>query len=132
MDHKAITFLAATTEEVPHYFEFKKVDIMGYHPTMANLNYDPFPNANDNDTVRKEIIARKLVLRARLKAPAGFITMADRIEYEGHSFLLNSIQENCGEETDVFEIEGFTFLTPCDPMQALARLRTMWAEAISP
>src|SRR6266496_3755509 len=123
MEENKVTILDASTEEVPHYFDFRKADIMGRHPTMANLNYDPFPNAKNNDIVRTEVIARKLLLRANLKAPAGSITMADRFDYQGHSFILDKIKEHLEEEPAQYEIEGFVFLTPCDPMQVLARLR---------
>jgi hypothetical protein len=132
MEENTLTILDARTEEVPHYFDFKKSDIMGHHPTMANLNYDPFPNAKNDDTVRTEIIARKLVLRAKLKAPAGSITMANSLEYQGHSFILDRIQKQWREQSELCEIEGFAFLTPCDPMQALAKLRTTLAAANRP
>lgn len=127
MREKTIIILEARTEELPHYFEFKKSQIVGYHETLANLNYDPFPNAKSDDTVRTEIIARKLVLHARIKAPPGSITMANPFEYQGQSFILDKIKENWGEELDEYEVEGFAFLTPCDPAQTLAQLRKMLA-----
>ena len=43
--------ISAETEERPRYFEFTKQMILGEHPTMAKLNYDPFPEAKMDDGI---------------------------------------------------------------------------------
>jgi hypothetical protein len=125
--------LEAKTEECPFFFEFKKHEIVGHHPTMAILNYDPFPNAAMDDVVRTEIICTELVLRAKVKTKSGFpLRLGIAIEFEGHKFAVKKATGNINTDTgeSVVEVEGPAFLSPCEPIKALAQLRSMFAATI--
>jgi len=137
----AITVLEAKTEEQPYFYEFKKYEVVGHHPTMANLNYDPFPEANMGDVVRREIIGRQSILHAKLKCDDGVQAMQIRpgyaVEYQGHKFAVESSEidfesdsQSCtaGARIDVVASE---FLTEIEPMKVLARLREMWSTSNS-
>jgi hypothetical protein len=121
-----ITVMEAKTEERPFYYEFKKSDFVNFNPTMANLNYDPFPDKDLDDIVRREILCREVVLRAKLKGE-------DVISYrpsvavviDGHKFAITSAEINCADETS--DIEGSEFLGECEPLKTLARLREIYA-----
>ena len=124
-----ISVVSAKTEERPIYFEFTKNDIVGRHPTMANLGYDPYPEAKNNDIVRREIIGRELVLRAMLKGPAGSLRLGIAFEHNGHKFALRKVEEHLDVEggDSTFEVEGTEPLRPIEPMKDLAKLRELLA-----
>ncbi len=124
MNDERLTILEARTEEVPEFFKFTKQLIMNPCPGMANLTYDPFPNAKPDDVVRTEIVARKLILRAKLKGPSGSLTTNNSVTYQGRNFAPTEIVENFGQgDESTFEFEGFALLTPCDIPRALSQLR---------
>ncbi|HEX3889206.1 MAG TPA: hypothetical protein VHX90_00020 [Verrucomicrobiae bacterium] len=113
--------LEPKTEERPHYYEFKKCEIMADHPTMAKLNYDPFPDAKMEDVVRTEIISRELILTAKLEI-AGSESPSVRgksIEYNGNKFLITTCRWSL--KSPIVEFEGKCFLTRCEPMKVLAQ-----------
>lgn len=130
MSHEGISIISAKTEERPRYFEFKKSHFIGAHPTMATLDYDPFPEAKSGDVVRREIIGRELVLVAKLKAPPSAIRLGIALELDGHRFALKAVTEHIDVEggESIFEVEGIEPLTPCEePLEVLARLRRAFA-----
>lgn len=100
---------------------------------MANLTYDPFPNAKNDDVVRTEIIARELVLHAKLKGPFDSIKLGTALNYQWYDFGLVEVTEQINTESDecLFEVEGVAFLTPCDPLRTLSLLRDALAASNS-
>ena len=126
---KAYKILEAKTEERPVYFDFKKCDFVTHAVTMANLNYDPFPNSGMDDFVRRELICKELVLTCKMKSdqqvpPQGII------DYQGHEFVITRsmpIQEAGAEDSSLFQVEGSCFLPPYEPIKVLARLRDEYA-----
>jgi hypothetical protein len=115
-------------EEVPRFFDFKKRDFTKPFPPMANLNYDPFPNAKDDDTVRTEIIARDLVLRAKLKGPADALNMGMALEYDGNKYALTEIGEQYpGNGECIFDVTGVAKIAGEEPLDVLTRLRSVLA-----
>jgi hypothetical protein len=124
-----MTVIKTKIEKRPYPFEFTKADVVGRHPTMANLNYDPFPRKNMHDVVRCEILCTELVLHATLK---GDETLSCRpghsIAIEGHTFAITSAEIDMGEMGGgTAEIEGSKFLGECDPIKVLAKWREMLA-----
>jgi hypothetical protein len=124
-----VTVTEATTEEQPYYYDFKKREVMGYLPTMANVTYDPFPKATDDDVVRTEIISTKIILRAKIKAPEGYLKGGMAIDYQGQKFAISNLTESFDAEGDksLFEVEAFSFATQCEPLEALAKWRAALA-----
>jgi hypothetical protein len=124
---QGISILEATTEERPYFFDFKKHQVMGDHPTWAKLTYDPFPNASMEDVVRTEIISTELILTAKLEVKDSAIDIrpGTLLPYKGHTFSVTESSYNFG--SPIVEVEGSCFLTPCEPTEALARLRAMLA-----
>ncbi len=133
MKPNSFRIVEARVEERPHYFDFVKNDITGHHPSMANLTYDPFPDAKGGDVVRTEIIGRKLVLHAKIEGPFDAIKMGAALNYEGHKFALEKITEHIDTESDqcLFEVEGFAFTSLNEPIQVLKLLRESLAAGIS-
>jgi hypothetical protein len=126
---QGISIIEAKTEERPYFFDFKKYEIMGDHPTWAKVTYDPYPDSSMEDVVRSEIISRELVLTAKLKVEDVESRMGIRpgiaLEYQGNKFAVKESHFSLG--SPIVEIEGSCFLTPCEPTEALARLREMLA-----
>ena len=119
-----VSILEATTEERPYFFDFKKSEIMGAHPSWAKLTYDPFPDASMDDVVRTEIISRELILKAKLEVKDVEMRMKVRgmaLQYEGHTFVVT--KGHFSLNSPVVEVEGSCFLTPCEPAKTLAMLR---------
>lgn len=116
-----IEFLSAKVEEHPQYYDFTKNELLGDCPGMVKLNYDPFPDKQLTDVVRREIIARKLVLQAKLKGDVFDIRPGVAVPYEGRSFAVISSNIKFGDSTA--DIEAEVFLTPPEPMKSLAALR---------
>jgi hypothetical protein len=127
--------LEARTEERPVYFDFKKCDFVTHAVSMANLNYDPFPNNGLDDFVRRELVCEELVLTCKIKSDQPFrIRPGETIDYEGHKFAITKskpVEEEISKESGLVEVEGSCFLTPCEPMKVLARLRVEYARASS-
>jgi len=124
---QGFSILEATTEERPYFFDFKKNQIMGDHPTWAKLTYDPFPNASMEDVVRTEIISTELILTAKLEVKDSAIDIhpGTSIPYQGHEFSVKESSFTFG--SPIVEVEASYFLTPCEPAEALAKLRAMLA-----
>jgi hypothetical protein len=115
-------------EEVPRFFDFKKRDFTKPFPQMADLNYDPFPDAKDDDIVRTEIIARDFVLRAKLKGSADALNMGMALEYDGNKYDLTEIEEKFpGNGEYIFDVTGVAKIAGEEPMTVLARLRSAMA-----
>ena len=128
------TILEAKTEERPFFFDFKKCDFVVHATTMANMNYDPFPNNGMEDFVRREIVCTELVLTAKLKSKDAFsIRPGMAIEYEGRKFVVQKVSEpirgDAPEASNVIEVEGSCLLSPCEPMKVLAQLRETYARS---
>ena len=127
--------LEARIEERPVYFEFKKCDFVTHAVSMANLNYDPFPNNDLDDFVRREMVCNELILICKIKSDQPFrICAGETIDYEGHKFAITKskpIERETSKESGLVEVEGSCFLTPCEPMKVLARLREEYARASS-
>src|SRR3974390_3079168 len=126
---EAYKILEARTEERPVYFDFKKCDFVTHAVTMANLNYDPFPNNGMDDFVRRELVCRELVLTCKIESNQP-IRPRQTVDYQGHEFVISRSQPIRGDASDqamVFEVEGSCFLTPYEPMKVLAQLRDEYA-----
>ena len=121
-----LEIISRTIEECPHYFDFRKQDFTGPHPTMANLDYDPFPEKGANDVVRTEIVARKLVLHATLKGDVLGIRHGVNISVDGHDFAVTGVKmkiDTAVESNSTADVEGEVFLAAPDPLSVLAQLR---------
>jgi HJR/Mrr/RecB family endonuclease len=113
-------------EEVPHFFDFTKNDFIGDCPGMATLPHDPFPDKKVHDIVRREEIARKLVLHAKLAGDVIDIRPGVCVKIEGKDFAVTAARIAINTENDqesTSEIEGEHFLTPPEPLKFLAKWR---------
>jgi hypothetical protein len=122
----SVTVISKRIEEVPEFHEFTKADFIGDYPGITPLDYDPFPEKKPNDVVRREIIAQKLVLRAKLKGDVLGIRPGFSVRIDNYDFAVSVANiaintNNDGESTS--EIEGEHFLTPPDPIKLLMQLR---------
>ena len=92
---------------------------------MTNLNYDPFPNAKNDDIVDRALIGRELVLYAKLRAPVDSLRLGTAIRADGHSFALTKVTEQIATqgENAQYEIEGSDWLTYIEPITILAEMR---------
>lgn len=114
-------------EEAPEYFSFRKADFMGEYPGVPEMDYDPFPERKPGEVVCTEIIARKLVLHAKLKGDVLDVRPGVSIRVDGYNFAVNSATvaidtTNVSESSS--EIIAEHFLTPPEPITFLAQLRT--------
>jgi hypothetical protein len=128
-----VEMVSAKVEEAPEYFDFTKNDLVGDCPGMAKLDYDPFPDKALGDVVRREIIARKLVLRATIKGDfegVNAIRPGAAVTHEGRAFaiLRSQMKVNTAGNTATADIEGQAFLTRAEPLKALAALRECFAK----
>lgn len=115
-------------EEVPRFFDFQKRHFTSQFPKMADLNYDPFPDAKDDEIVRTEIIARDFVLRAKLKGSADALNMGMALEYDGNKYDLTEIEEEFpGNGEYIFNVTGVAKAAGEEPLTVLARLRSAMA-----
>jgi hypothetical protein len=123
----AAKIIKAQTEERPYFFDFKKYEVVGPHPTMDNLTYDPFPNAKMDDVVRSEILGRELMLYATLefddKIEATEIRPGMAVNYGENQFAVTSSEIRFTESGATVEMEGSKFLSEIDPVKVLARWR---------
>jgi len=122
----SVTVIRKRIEEVTEFHEFTKADFIGDYPGIAPLEHDPFPDKKPHDVVRREIIAQKLVLRARLKGDVLSIRPGFSIKIDGYDFAVSVANiaintNNDGQSTS--EIEAEHFLTPPEPLKLLAKLR---------
>ena len=122
----SVTVVSKRIEEAPEFHEFTKADFIGDYPGMAELDYDPFPEKKPNDVVRREIIAQKLVLHAKLKGDVLGILPGFTLNIDGYDFAVSSAKiayntQGNGEATS--EVEGEHFFTPPEPLKLLMRLR---------
>jgi hypothetical protein len=117
--------LSEETQEEPMYFEFKKRDfLMSTRPGNAGLRYDPFPEAQLDDVVRKEIIGRKLVWHAKIKD--GFdIRPGVIVERDGHKFAITMAEQSI--DTGICEVTGEEHQGECQPVKTLQRLIAVYA-----
>lgn len=117
-----ISILTAEVEEHPHVIEFTKNDFLGYHPTMAALKHDPFPNAKMGDVVRKETLCKKLILSATLRVEnPDLFNLGISLVYQGHTFAITDVSGSI--KSHVVKVKGTCFLTPPEATKVLARLR---------
>ncbi|MDB6108305.1 MAG: hypothetical protein JWR69_55 [Pedosphaera sp.] len=123
--------VSARTEERPFLHAFTKNDIVGSCPTMANLNYDPFPDNKPDDIVRRELIGRELLLHATLKGKDVVnVRPGTALHHEGHAFMIKEAEIDFMDNTS--KVEGSAFLTDCEPRQTLMKLREMFAASNRP
>jgi len=127
---KSIRVSSAKTEQRPYYHDFIKNDFMGHCPTMASLDYDPFPDKKLDEVVRTEIICQQLVLNAKLEGEVDDLRPGIALNFEGRSFAIAkaTIQINTEGGDSKSEIEAITFLTPCEPIKVLAQLREHYSK----
>ncbi len=120
-----IELVSARTEEQPQYFDFTKNDFMGECLGMAKLDHDPFPDKKPYEVVRTEIVARKLVLHAKVKGDVLEMRPGMSLSFEGRDFAVTSSEIQIDTEGDdsIAEVEGEVFLSPPEPMKVLAQLR---------
>jgi len=113
-------------EEVPHFCEFTKNDFMSECPGMATLQHDPFPDKKPDDIVRREEIARKLVVHAKITGDVIDLRPGIRVRIDEQDFAVTSAKiaiNTESEEKSTAEIEGEHFLNQPEPMKLLAKLR---------
>lgn len=120
--------LSYQTEEHDRYFKARKSDVMGFHPTMANLDHDPFPHANNDDIVATAFMGRESVLSAKLKAPVDAIKLGIALEFDGHKYALTHINGRIEGDEALFDVEGSEWLTLIEPIQIVANIRKHLAE----
>lgn len=122
--------IRAETEERPRYFNFTKQMFLGWHPTMPNLNYDPFPDAEMDDIVRTEIIGRELFLEATIQGDDGLLGPGMAVRHEGRDFAIISAETNFG--TGITKIEASVFLQLNEPVAILTKLREIYSTKNTP
>jgi len=120
-----ITVIEPRIEERPIRFQFTKRTVMNPHPTMTNLDYDPFPDAGPDDVVGEEIIGRRLVLHAKCRGPGDALRMGLTVDAGGRSFALTKVEEVSDLQggPSTFVIEGVHEENDADPLKVLAQLR---------
>jgi hypothetical protein len=116
------------TKEQPFYSEIKKYEIVAPWQGMPDVTYDPFPDAQMEDVVRREIICRELLWFATLKGddiaqvnPSIMFVRGDK------KFTVTSAEIRFDEGT--CEVEGSMFLSKCEPRELIKRLRGIYAES---
>ena len=122
-----ITIISKRIEEAPEYFSYRKADFMGEYPGIPEMDYDPFPEKKPDEVVCTEVIARKLVLHAKLKGDVMDVRPGVSITVDGYNLAVHSAKiaintKNEGESTS--EIVAEHFFTPPEPLKFLAKLRS--------
>lgn len=125
-----LELVSARTEERPQFFEFTKNDFMGECPGMVKLDHDPFPDEKPHEVVRTEIVARKLVLHAKVKGDVLGMRPGMALSFEGRKFAVTSIEIQIDTEGDdsIAEVEGEVFLSQLEPRKVLAQLRRAYTQ----
>jgi hypothetical protein len=128
---KALRIVSFKTEEVDREFEIQKHDIVGFHPSMVNLDYDPFPTARLDEVVDRVPMGRELILHAKLKGPVGSISLGMLLAVGGHKFAPTRFTEHFDMKKDdsEFDVEATEWLAYTEPFQLIAELRRRLAEA---
>jgi hypothetical protein len=123
--HVNFEILRISTREQERYFDVLKNDIIGFHPSMTNLDYDPFPNALHSDVVDRVPMGRELLLEASVKAPAGSFHMGTSIQHAGHVFALTAVNEKFDTEGEhsSFDVEGVAWLSYTEPLKIISDIR---------
>jgi hypothetical protein len=124
-------------EEQPYFFEFKKYMVVGEHPTWPRLTYDPFPNAGMEDVVRREIIGRQIIFRAKMEISDPVVAMEIRpgkaLNYGEHKFAVEEStidfepRPNNSSNGAIVDVVGSEFLTLTEPTEIIGRWRGMLA-----
>ncbi len=133
---KNIILLSYETEERDRYFEVRKNDIMGFHSEMINLDFDPFPNAKNDEIVCRAFMGRELVLYAKLEAPFGVISLGIALKLDGHKFALDKVTCNFNamaeDDKAKFDIQGAEWLTYTEPLKIISEIRKELAQKRTP
>jgi len=120
-----------TTEERDREFEVQKHDLVGFHPSMVNLDYDPFPRAGLDEVVARAPMGRELILHAKLKGPVGSVSLGMLLAVAGHKFAPTRVTEHIDTKKDEceFDVEAAEWLAYTEPLKIIAELRRKLAEA---
>jgi hypothetical protein len=120
-----ILLLSYQVEEHERFFEVRKKDIIEIHPTMVNLDYDPFPNAEKDDIIRSAFMGRESVLYAKLQSTGVNIKPGVALELNGHKFALTKVNEHPETDGDksIFDVEGSEYRNFFEPPQIVADMR---------
>jgi hypothetical protein len=126
-----LSMLSFKIEERDRVFEVQKHDIIGFHPSMVNLDYDPFPSAQFDEVVARVPMGRELVLYAKLKGPVGSVRLGIVLVLAGHKFAPTHFTEHFHMEKDEseFDVEATEWLTYTEPLKIIAEMRRKLAEA---
>jgi hypothetical protein len=123
-----ISVLSHRTEERDRYFDVRKNDIIGFHPQWENLDFDPFPNAQNDDVVQRAFMGRELVLYAKLEAPFNTVGLHTPLILNGHKFFMDkvsfSFKANAENNLGTFDVEGSEWLTFTEPLKLIAEMRS--------
>jgi len=128
---KGLRMVRFETEERDREFEVQKHDLVGFHPSMVNLDYDPFPRARLDEIVARAPMGRELVLHAKLKGPVGAIGLGMLLDVAGHKFAPTRVTEHIHMEQDEceFDVEATKWLAYTEPLMIIAGLRRKLAAA---
>ena len=114
-------------EEQPYFFEVKKYMVVGEHPTWPRLTYDPFPDADMEDVVRREIIGRQIIFRAKMEISDSLVAMEIRpgkaLNYGEHKFAV----EESTIDGAIVDVVGSEFVSLTEPTEIIGRWRGMLA-----
>lgn len=132
-NRKAVRVVSHRTEERDRYFDIRKSDVLGFYPQMHNLDHDPFPEARNDEVVRRVFMGKELVLFAKLKGPAEAIDLGMAVNLNGGSFALDKVTMGFdqNDEEASFDVEGSTWLTYTEPLQLIAAVRNELAKKLS-
>jgi hypothetical protein len=124
-----IEVISSHVEEHPIYHDYTKNDFVGEWPGYPKLDFDPFPDKSSNDVVRTEIIARKLVLRAKVRGDVLALHLSSAIPFEGRNYTVESASMNLDVHGDnhTGQIEAFHLLTPLGAATRLKHLAALRA-----
>ena len=126
----ALSLISYRTEEHDRYFDVQKHDVLGFHPDMVDLLFDPFPDAKSDDVVHKALMGRELVIFARFKASPDAIHLGMAIELNGHKFAVNQVKLHYEAESDqgTFDVEASEWMSYIEPVKLIANLRKHLAQ----
>ena len=117
--------------EHDNYYDVRKCEVMGFHPEMTNLDYDPFPEAKNGDVVLRALMSRDLLLYAKLEAPVSLdLNLSTCLELDGHRFFIDKISMRINTDSDqaLFDVEGSERKIYREPIKILAEFRKELAE----
>lgn len=121
-----VSIIEEQVKESPYFLDFSKKDLIDFHPTLPNLNYDPFPDAKDYDIVSHEYAGQVLHWRATFKGFNHDLRPGMNVVRKGRTFMISRVTFASHDES--MTIEGDE-LPSIDSIAILSGLRRRLAES---